>query len=141
MKSRFLLRLTIKLAALALYIMLLFDFGTGRFFHMIAGTAVCVLTVTGLLLDRHNLRAMHSRSRNCTISTADSVLLSTETLVAVEMVVMLLSGVVNRMEIPNVILRMTVYGLHVAVAYLLPTTMAVRIALQFIQWRRAKTAG
>ena len=131
---QFLLRLAIKLVALALYIMLLFDFGTGKVFHMAAGTAVCILTVSGLLLDRENLRVMRGSFRDCTLSTSDAVLLSTETLVALEMAIMLVTGVLNRVEPGYPVVRMVIYGLHVASAFLTPAIMAVRIGIQMAKF-------
>lgn len=138
MKARFSLRLTIKLIALVLYVMLLHDFGTGRIFHMLAGSAVCLLTVIGLALDHKYMRAMRHRYKDCTLSTANAVLLSTETLIALEMVLMPVTGVINALLFTDSALGMTVYGLHLALAILLPLTMAVRISIQFVQWCKRK---
>ncbi len=140
MRSRtsFFFRLILKIAALAMYITLLFDFGTGQLYHEIVGIVVCALVVVGLITDFSSMRRMRAQYRQYTLTTCDSVMLATATLVGVEMLILLISGLFNSSALLGRETGITAYALHTIAAYLLPATMAVRIIAQFIGWARSR---
>jgi|GEM_PF-1640694 len=137
-RSSFIFRFILKAAALAVYITLIFDFGTGAAYHMIAGIAVCVMIIAGLIADFSSMRQMRAQFKNYTLSTSDSIMLATATLIAVAMLIMLVSGFICRAADPAGALWLTAYALHAIVAYLIPLAMAVRIGAQFFGWLRCR---
>jgi len=139
--TSFFFRLILKIAALAMYITLLFDFGTGQLYHEITGIVVCALVVVGLITDFSSMRRMRAQYRQYTLTTCDSIMLATSTLIAVEMVIMLVSGLFNSSALLDGETGITAYALHTIAAYLLPSTMAVRIAAQFFGWVRYRREG
>lgn len=137
-RSSFIFRLILKIIALAMYITLLFDFGFGQLYHEIAGLIVCALVVVGLITDFSSMRRMRTEYKQYTLATCDSILLATATLIAVEMVIILVCGLLNSSALLDGETEMTAYALHTIAAYLLPATMAVRIAAQFLSWTRCR---
>lgn len=136
MKPHFLIRTLIKIAALLLYIPLLVLSDTGKVFHITAGSAVCVLTAAGLILDRNGFGELKSRYRNYTISSADSLLLCTEWLIAIMTLLLFLSGLLLSAERQQG--STALFMLHTMLALLMPLVMAVRMAVQAAAWLRGR---
>jgi uncharacterized membrane protein YgcG len=93
MTKKLMLKILLDVTMTVIYILLMFPYGTGVFFHVAAGLAVGGLFILHFILNRDVFSAMLRSARNKRITPRSALLLALDVLLIVGMPVLIVTGV------------------------------------------------